>query len=278
MAAGTSIGALVLAQVISQPVAASVLFVVFLFGLFALLAVVVIASDQWVQGIWASPEQWPRWVERRRLIRFLLRSVRFLLRSVRFLLRSVRTALNAVARQIRAAVAQLSDRLRKELTREAIRRHARATLDALGLPLDEPAVTPDSTAALEHAVSTRRVVAHHQRVDVDEHRRTFLPAEYRVTRDALEKACQGAKERSATLEPRHAPPLPEPEDASAPVRISSTVRMVSHQPQPDRGSLERAFAAKRARAAREALKHAGHTALVAAMGILPDRTGSTSTR
>jgi hypothetical protein len=258
VAAGASVGALVLAQVVSQPVAGSALFVVFLAGLFALLACAVIASDQWVQGVWASPDRWPRWVERRRLIRFLLHGAR--------------TALNAVARTLRAGIV----RLRQELTSDAVKRHARAALDALGLPLEEAEMTPDPAVALEHVVSTRRSVAHHPRVDVDDDRRSFLPAQYRDTRDALEKACQGAKERSAELE-THAPPAKDPDAATSPIRISSTVRMVSHHPKPDRAELQRAFTSKRARLAREALKNAGHTALVAAMGIIPDRDHSAPT-
>ncbi|HEX6310413.1 MAG TPA: hypothetical protein VF152_02165 [Acidimicrobiia bacterium] len=249
LAAGVSAGALVLAQVVSHPVASAGLFLVFLVGLFGLLAGALIASDQWVQGVWATPEQWPQWIQRRRVIRFLLRGVRGALRALG-------TGLGALAAGALTRWRGLA-RLRTDVTRDALRRNFRAALDALGLPLEEPDVVPEPAATIEHALASRRPDARHPRADPDGHddRRSFLPAQYRATRDALEKACQGAKVRNAALE-AHA----------AGSGGAGT------------GELRRAFTPKRGRAAREALKSAGHHAFVAAIGILPDRRDSLPTR
>jgi hypothetical protein len=292
LSAGISVGSLVLAQVVSQPGLSFALFFLFLVGLFALLAVAVITSDQWVQTVWASPERWPRWIQRRRFVRFLLRGIRAALRGMRAALRGMWAALRAMGTTVVAAARAVragGARVRRDVTRDALRRAAHTVLDALGLPLDEqePALEGDPAGALEHALAhpRPRATARHARPEADAEQHTYLPAAYRATRDALEKASRGAKERSAALESSPAPP--KPKVAPDPRHISTTVRVVAHhpkaeretdRPQQDPGQLERAFTTRRSRMAREAIKNASHSALVAAMGILPDRGSSAPAR
>lgn len=234
VAAGVSVASLVLAQLISHHGAVSVLFVVFLIATFTLLAGAVFTSEQWVQGVWASRDSWSQ-APRKRLGRRALIAVR--------------GGLVRVVRLMRAAGARLRQALTAEgrrATFEAFRRVSRDALEQLGLPLTqgEPPLAP------VHAAPSRRAVLRHRRGE--ERRRTFMPAEYRATRDALERATAAAK---------------APEQ-----------RAQVHHPKADTNTLQRAFTAKRGRAAREALKKAGHTAFVSAMGILPDRSGSVTTR
>jgi hypothetical protein len=234
VAAGVSVASLVLAQLISHHGAVSVLFVIFLIATFTLLAGAVFTSEQWVQGVWASRESWSQ-APRKRLVR-----------RARI---AVRDGVVRVGRLMGVAVARLRLALTGEgrrATFAALRRMSRDALEQLGLPLDQDDVAP----APVHATPSRRAMLRHRRGE--ERRRTFMPAEYRAARDALERAAAAAK---------------APEQ-----------RAEAHHPKADTNTLQRAFTAKRGRAAREALKKAGHTAFVSAMGILPDRSGSLTTK
>jgi hypothetical protein len=259
VAAGVSVASLVLAQLISHHGAMSVLFVVFLIATFTLLAGAVFTSEQWVQGVWASRESWSRAPRKRFVRRMLL---------------AVRDGLVRVARLPRAALARVRPALTGEgrrATIEALRRAGRVALDQLGLPLEQDEAAP----APVHAAPSRRAVLRHRRGE--ERRRTFMPAEYRAARDALERATAAAKARNATL--RTGYELPKEADAvPAPEHAVPEQRAASHHPKADTDTLQRAFTTKRGRAAREALKKVGHTAFVSAIGILPDRRGSVTTR
>ncbi|MGH9032489.1 MAG: hypothetical protein ACRDY4_15780 [Acidimicrobiia bacterium] len=258
-AACVSVASLVLAQLISHHGVVSVLFVVFLLGTFTLLAGAVFTSEQWVQGVWATRESWSQGPRKRLGRRVLL---------------AVRAGLARIGRTTRAGVARIRLALTGEGRRrafEALRRVSRDALDSLGLPLEQPPVVSEHA----HAPSSRRAVLRHRRGE--ERRRTFMPAEYRTTRDALEKATAAAKARNAALR-GHCAPFEEADAAPAAEHTPSGQRAASHHPNVDTNTLRRAFTTRRSRAAREALKKAGHTALVSAMGILPDRSGSVSTR
>jgi len=264
VAAGVSVASLVLAQLISHHGAVAVLFVIFLFGTFTLLAGAVFTSEQWVQGVWAARESWSRGPRKRLGRRLLL---------------AARDGLIRVGRLTRASVRRLRLAFTHEgrhRALEALRHASHVALEQLGLPLEEADAAP--VAVSRHAPVNRNVVARHRRGDRDRWQ-TFMPAEYRATRDALEKATVAAKARNAALRAPCAPPNAA-DTAAASLPDHAAPRGVARHPKGDTdGLLRRAFTTKRGRTAREALKKAGHTALVSAMGILPDRSGSaTATR
>jgi hypothetical protein len=262
VAAGASVASLVLAQLISHHGAVAVLFVVFLIATFTLLAGAVFTSEQWVQGVWASRESWSQAPRKRFARRMLL---------------AVRDGVVRVGRLLRAALARVRQAFTVEHRRgalAALKRLSRDALEQLGLPLEQDEGAP----APVHAVPSRRAALRHRRGE--ERRRTFMPAEYRAARDALERATAAAKARNETLRTR-CPPSPREADAAPTptlVHAPSKERAESHHRPADTITLRRAFTAKRGRAAREALKKAGHTAFVSAIGILPDRSGSVTTK
>jgi hypothetical protein len=262
-AAGVGVASLVLAQLISHHGAVAVLFVLFLIATFTLLATAVFTSEQWVQGVWASRETWSHAPAPRR-------------RWTRRLLIAAHDGLMRVRRLARAALG----RVRFAFTRDgrhriadAVRHASHVAMEQLGLPLEERGVAPVYGTA-EHARVNRNVLARHRRGDGDRWQ-TFMPTEYRQTRDALEKATAAAKARNASLRVRCAPAKATEAPPPSPDRASATREVRHPKPHPD-GMLRRAFTTKRGRAAREALKKAGHTALVSAMGILPERGSVTA--
>jgi len=237
VAAGLSVGSLVLAQLISHHGAVSVLFVIFLMATFTLLAAAVFTSEQWVQDVWASRESWSQAPRKRFTRRLLL---------------AMRDGLVRVARLVPATYARVRHALAgydRRATIAALKRVSRDALEQLGFPLEQD----EAAAVTVHAAPSRRAALRHRRGE--ERRRTFMPAEYRAARDALERATAAAKLRNATLRTRCQLPT-----------------------EADTNGLRRAFTTKRGRAAREALRNARHTALVSAMGILPDRRGPVTTR
>jgi hypothetical protein len=222
----------------------------------------VFTSEQWVQGVWASRESWSQAPRKRFTRRMLL---------------AVRDGVRRVARLLRAALARVRQALTADSRRAtfaALKRMSREAMEQLGLPLEQDAAAPAPVLV----TPSRRAVLRHRRGE--ERRRTFMPAEYRAARDALEQATTAAKARNATLRSRCEPSPTE----TAPVVVAtrehtpSKERAEPHHAPADTTTLRRAFTAKRGRAAREALKKAGHTAFVSAMGILPDRSGPVTTK
>ncbi|MGH9050844.1 MAG: hypothetical protein ACRDY4_14045 [Acidimicrobiia bacterium] len=219
LAAGVVVASLVLGQVLSGRAGARgqliALFLLFLAGAFALLAVAVVDSEHGVEQLSATPH-WSLRAATRRVIRRMLTAIgrfgRAVLTAIGRLGVAVVMAIGRLARRLaaityaqstrvarrsRAGVAGVRESLTPEARRakwHALRQAGRATLVALGLPPDDearelPGDGLDAMPTLRRERSPLPEAGHRpRRIELDPFRRAFGPERRRAARTALDRA------------------------------------------------------------------------------------------